>query len=405
MERLRRSAATWMLEFATVVLVSGSIVACEQVPVPPLSTAPATAVAPVSTETPTGRGSLTTGSPTAAGPVEPLSSGSPTAIGNTSSKPTVSKTDAMKQGVPNGLVGKSVEAAQADLSAAGILFTVSFRETEDAGVGVVLEVDPVGGTVLSEGQSVVLLVGKLKEPVGPTVPTDLVNKPVNAAQADLSAKGIPYTVTYRETEDAGLGVVLEVDPVGGTVLSQGQSVVLLVGKLKEPVGPTVPSDLVNKPVEAAQADLSAAGILFTVSFRETEDAGVGVVLEVDPVGGTVLSEGQSVVLLVGKLKEPVGPIVPTDLVNKPVNAAQADLSAKGIPYTVTYRETEDAGVGVVLEVDPVGGTVIKDGQGIVLLVGKAKDGSPANSTYGWGLSQKPLRVVAPAEFRRWTLPT
>jgi hypothetical protein len=265
MERLRRSAATWMLEFATVVLVSGSIVACEQVPVPPLSTAPATAVAPVSTETPTGRGSLTTGSPTAAGPVEPLSSGSPTAIGNTSSKPTVSKTDAMKQGVPNGLVGKSVEAAQADLSAAGILFTVSFRETEDAGVGVVLEVDPVGGTVLSEGQSVVLLVGKLKEPVGPTVPTDLVNKPVNAAQADLSAKGIPYTVTYRETEDAG--------------------------------------------------------------------------------------------------------------------------------------------VGVVLEVDPVGGTVIKDGQGIVLLVGKAKDGSPANSTYGWGLSQKPLRVVAPAEFRRWTLPT
>ena len=265
MERLRRSAATWMLELATVVLVSGSIVACEQVPVPPLSTAPATAVAPVSTETPTGGGTLTTGSPTAAGTVGPLSSGSPTAIGSTSSKPTVSKTDAMKQRVPKGLVGKSVEAAQ--------------------------------------------------------------------------------------------------------------------------------------------ADLSAAGILFTVSFRETEDAGVGVVLEVDPVGGTVLSEGQSVVLLVGKLKEPVGPIVPTDLVNKPVNAAQADLSAKGIPYTVTYRETEDAGVGVVLEVDPVGGTVIKDGQSIVLLVGKAKDGSPANSTYGWGLSQKPLRVVAPAEFRRWTLPT
>jgi beta-lactam-binding protein with PASTA domain len=167
----------------------------------------------------------------------------------------------------------------------------------------------------------------------------------------------------------------------------------------------VPKGLVGKSVEAAQADLSAAGILFTVSFRESEDAGVGVVLEVDPVGGTVLSEGQSVVLLVGKLKEPVGPTVPTDLVNKPVNAAQADLSAKGIPYTVTYRETEDAGVGVVLEVDPVGGTVIKDGQSIVLLVGKAKNASPANSTYGWGLSQKPLRVVAPAEFRRWTLPT
>ncbi|WP_406632582.1 PASTA domain-containing protein [Pseudarthrobacter quantipunctorum] len=282
----------------------------------------------------------------------------------------------MKQRVPKDLVGKSVEAAQADLSAAGIPFTVSFRETEDAGVGVVLEVDPVGGMVLSEGQSVVLLAGKPTETIGPTVPTDLVNKPVNAAQADLSAKGIPYTVTYRETEDAGVGVVLEVDPVGGTVLSEGQSVVLLAGKPTETIGPTVPTDLVNKPVNAAQADLSAKGIPYTVTYRETEDAGVGVVLEVDPVAGTVLSEGQSVVLLVGKPTETIGPTVPTDLVNKPVNAAQADLSAKGIPYTVTYRETEDAGVGVVLEVDPVAGTVLSEGQSVVLLVGKAKEGIP-----------------------------
>ncbi|MCD5342371.1 PASTA domain-containing protein [Arthrobacter sp. AK04] len=208
------------------------------------------------------------------------------------------------------------------------------------------------------------------------VPKDLLGKSVEAAQAQLSAKGIPYTVTYRETEDAGVGVVLEVDPVAGTVLSEGQSVVLLVGKPTETKGPTVPTDLVNKPVNAAQAQLSAKGIPYTVTYRETEDAGLGVVLEVDPVGGTVLSEGQGVVLLVGKLKGAIGPMVPTDLVNKPVNAAQAQLSAKGIPYTVTYRETEDAGVDVVVEVDPVGGTVIKGGQSIVLLVGKAKEGLP-----------------------------
>jgi beta-lactam-binding protein with PASTA domain len=146
----------------------------------------------------------------------------------------------MKQRVPADLVNKTVEAAQAQLSAAGILHTVSFRETEDAGVGLVLEVDPVGGTVLSEGQSVVLLVGKRKEPVDPMVPTDLVDKTVAAAQAQLSAAGILYTVSFRETEDAGVGVVLEVDPVGGTVISEGQSVVLLVGKAKEGPSPTPP---------------------------------------------------------------------------------------------------------------------------------------------------------------------
>ena len=242
MEGMRRGTGTWIVAVAATALISGSTVSCGQVSVEPLSTAPTTAAGPVSTGSPTVRGPQSTSSSTAtaAGPVGPLSSGSPTAIGKTTPNPTVSKTDAMKQRVPKDLLGKSVEAAQADLSAAGILFTVSFRETEDAGVGVVLEVDPVAGAVLREGQSVVLLVGKLKVPIGPIVPTDLINKPVNAAQADLSARGIPYTVTYRETEDAGVGVVLEVDPVAGAVLREGQSIVLLVGKAKEGIPPTPP---------------------------------------------------------------------------------------------------------------------------------------------------------------------
>lgn len=310
MELMKRGVGTWMVAVATAALIGGSTVSCGQVSVEPLSTAPATPAGPVSTGSPTVRGQPSTTSATAAGPVGPLSSGSPTAIGSTTPKPSVSKTDAMKQRVPADLVNKSVEAAQAQLSAAGILNTVSFRESEDSDVGVVLEVDPVGGTAIGEGQSVVLLVGKRKETVDPTVPTDLVGKTVEAAQAQLSARGIPYTVSFRETEDAGVGVVLGVDPVGGTVISEGQGAVLLVGKLKEPVGPIVPTDLVNMSVDAAQAQLSAKGIPYTVTYRETGDGGVGLVLEVNPVGGTVISEGKSIVLLVGKAKEVLPPTPP-----------------------------------------------------------------------------------------------
>jgi hypothetical protein len=246
MERLRRGAVSWLRIVAATALISGSTVSCGQVSVDPLSTAPTTAAGPVSTGSPTVRGPQSTSSATAtatataAGPVGPLSNDSPTAIGKTTPNPTVSKTDAMEQRVPKDLVGKSVEAAQADLSAMGIPYTVTFRETEDAGVGVVLEVDPVGGTVISEGQSVVLLVGKRKETVGASVPMDLIGKTVEAAQAQLSAAGIPYTISFRETEDAGVGLVLEVNPVGGTVSSEGQSVVLLVGKAKEGRSPTPP---------------------------------------------------------------------------------------------------------------------------------------------------------------------
>jgi PASTA domain len=246
MERILRAPGTWMVAVATAALISGSTVSCGQESIDPLSTAPATGAGPVSTGSPTVRGpqsdssASASASATGAGPVGPLSSGSPTAIGSTNPKPLVSKTDAMKQRVPADVVNKTVEAAHAQLSAAGIPYTVSFRETEDAGVGVVLEVDPVGGTVISEGQSVVLLVGKRKETVRPSVPMDLVNRTVEAAQAQLSAAGIPYTISFRETEDAGVGLVLEVNPVGGTVISEGQSVVLLVGKAKEGPSPTPP---------------------------------------------------------------------------------------------------------------------------------------------------------------------
>lgn len=77
----------------------------------------------------------------------------------------------------------------------------------------------------------------------------------------------------------------------------------------------VPTDLINKTVDDARAQLSAAGISFTTSTKEAEGTQVGRVLEVDPVGGTVLSQGGSVRLVVGKAKEspPSDPLRPGDL--------------------------------------------------------------------------------------------
>ncbi|MFD0043786.1 PASTA domain-containing protein [Pseudarthrobacter scleromae] len=92
-----------------------------------------------------------------------------------------------------------------------------------------------------------------------TVPTDLINKSVDAAQAQLSAAGIPFSTSFREVEDTQVGVVLEVDPVGGTVLTQGDGVRLLVGKIKKPPELRVPADLVNKTADAAGQQLSPPG--------------------------------------------------------------------------------------------------------------------------------------------------
>lgn len=208
-ERLRRGTGTWVLVAAAAAVISGSAVSCGP------------------------------------GPIEPLSTASPSADGSGTSAPSGSNTPTSELRVPADLVNKTADVAQAQLSAAGIPFTTSFREAEDTRVGVVLEVDPVGGTVLSQGGSVRLLVGKRTVPSELRVPPDLVNKTADAAQQQLTAAGIPFTTSYREAEDSDVGKVMEVDPSGGTVLSQGGSVRLLVGKAKELPSPTPirPGDL------------------------------------------------------------------------------------------------------------------------------------------------------------------
>lgn len=141
MERLGRGGP-WTLLAVTAVLISGSVVSCSN-NVTPAMPAPATEVS--------------------------------NASGTAASVPTATETPRAELKVPTDLINKSADAAQMQLSAAGIPFTTSFREVEDTRVGVVLEVDPVGGTVLSQGDSVRLLVGKAKEvlPVTPIRPGDL----------------------------------------------------------------------------------------------------------------------------------------------------------------------------------------------------------------------------------------
>lgn len=178
------------------------------------------------------------------------------------------------------------------------------------------------------------------------VPTDLINKSADTAQVQLSAAGIPFSTSFREVEDAQVGVVLEVDPVGGTVLSQGDSVRLLVGKRTETAELRVPTDLVNKTADAAGQQLSAAGIPFSTSFREVEDAQVGIVLEADPAGGTVLSPGGSVRLLVGKATEvaPLTPIRPGDLgiteikFIRQAESANCDLTVTAVNHLLVNAE-------------------------------------------------------------------
>lgn len=211
--------------------------------------------------------------PTTRSPAAVASSASGTATA-----PTETEVPRAELTVPKDLISKSGDAAQAQLSAAGIPFSTSFREVDETQVGVVLEVDPVGGTVLGQGRAVRLLVGKSKEPSELRVPTDLLNKTADAAGQQLSAAGIPFTTSFKEVEDAQLGLVLEVDPVSGTVLGQGDSVRLLVGKAKEvpPLTPIRPGNLGITEIKFTRLAESANCSLTVTAFNHLLENAEGI---------------------------------------------------------------------------------------------------------------------------------
>lgn len=228
MERLGR-CGRWTVVAATALLISGMAVSCSN-SVTPTTPSPATASSRAGTDTPVA---------------------------------TETDTPSAELKVPTDLVNKNVDAAQAQLTAAGIPFSTSFREAEDPQVGVVLEIDPVGGAILSQGGSVHLLVGKRKEPPELRVPTDLINRTADDAHAQLSAAEIPFTTSYREVEDPQVGKVLEVEPVGGTVLSEGGTVNLIVGK----AAPVRPGDLSITGIKFSRIGVSANCDLTVTAFN------------------------------------------------------------------------------------------------------------------------------------------
>ena len=239
------------------------------------------------------------------------------------------------------LPGSSGDSARDLLEALGWTVEERFDRLDGTVEGEVLATEPVGGTSLGEGETVILVLSLGAERV--PVPSSLAGKSLIGAERLLDSAGLAVgDVSRAFSEQVDADVVIQVLEASSD-LPRGDGVALLVSD--GPAPRLVPSGLVGRPVEDVEAALEAAGLSPRRVASHHEFLAKGRVLALDPPPETVVVADEVVQVLVSTGPEP-RPI--PQVAGLPLVAAEARLAAAGF-RVVIVEGPED---GTVVRQDP-----------------------------------------------------
>jgi serine/threonine-protein kinase len=212
------------------------------------------------------------------------------------SKPGVTLTISVGpgEGVIPGVAGLSREAATRKLEAAEFEVAVEDVNSSSVEEGDVVHSEPGGGQTATHGSTVTIFVSTgprlVKVPV-------LVDKQRRLAVQEIRARGLSPEVGEEES-GAPVGRVLRQSPSAGKELEQGSTVQIVVSSGRETK--KMPGVVGEERREAVE-EVRAAGLTPVVEEEETpNEAKIGVVTRQSPRGGTELTPGSEVTLIVGR---------------------------------------------------------------------------------------------------------
>ena len=194
---------------------------------------------------------------------------------------------------PN-LRGLTLAAATSALTDLGLtLGTVTQQSSSTVAAGSVISQTPVAGTQVAEGSAVNLVVSSGPPPT--TVP-NVVGSTQAAATAAINAAALVVgTVTQQSSSTVAAGNVISQTPAGGTQVSSGSAVNLVISSGPAPTVPNV----VGLTQAAATTAIANAGLtLGTVSQQSSATVAAGTVISQTPTAGTQSTAGASVSLVV-----------------------------------------------------------------------------------------------------------
>jgi serine/threonine-protein kinase len=197
--------------------------------------------------------------------------------------------------VPN-VVGFTEEAATRTLNEAGFEVTPESRVTTDQGkIGEVIEQSPDPGSILQEGETVTITVGK--RPAQVEVP-ELTGLTQDEAVAALEAANLTLGTPSAQPSEEPEGTVISQNPLPGEKVDKNSTVDIVLSEGPSEV--TVP-DVVCESLGKAESELERAG--FQVDIREDEAQfnvecpKSGQVALQDPAGNSSASAGDTVTLI------------------------------------------------------------------------------------------------------------
>jgi beta-lactam-binding protein with PASTA domain/tRNA A-37 threonylcarbamoyl transferase component Bud32 len=269
----------------------------------------------------------------------------------------VQRTSVPTHEVPAGLVGRPFDELNDHVGEFGWRIDVEDERRDGTEPGEILGTEPGAGESLKEGGT--LHVVRSQGPTLVTVPTDLVGKTRQEAEAALTAAGVELVPQVEEqpSEDVDEGRVVSVGDVAPQ-LPKGSTVPLVVST--GPPTRTVP-DVVGMTYDDAKAELEGLGLTVERQVDENGDGRHDEVLEADPEVGDEVEPGEAVTLTVA----PGRAVTVPDLQGMTLSEARDALDAEGLKDgSITGRRD-----GKVIGTLPVAGWPAAPGSEVQILMG------------------------------------
>ncbi len=290
--------------------------------------------------------------------------------------------------VPN-LLNLSLDEARSVILSSGLtLGDIDFEVSPVVPADTVLSQDPMPGVTVEAGAAIDIVV---------SAGTDAIEMPnvVGKSQAEaifqLSQAGFQsdqIVIDEQPSDEVLEGFVIETIPAAGNQVASTSTITMIVSSGTEPVA--IPS-VVGMDIDTATDTLEDLGLMVELGdvvelpFGDEND---GKVMEQNPVAGTELSPGETVILRVGTSGEPVDVPDLLDFENPlSLGEAQAILDSLGLVLDQGFDVEVDFGSpfdGKVAEQSPPPGTQVAAGATVTVNLGNATDGVTVPDVVGNG---------------------
>lgn len=224
---------------------------------------------------------------------------------------TQTQTESEQPVVVQDVRGKLQEEAQSELEAQGLYMFVIQEQKSDQPEGTVLNQDPVGGSEVSAGTTINVIVAGTEnvdftdsesQSKQNDVPVpNVVGKLEKDASSTLSAAGFKVSKTYKYDDSVDAGKVVSQSPRGGNA-QEGSTVTIVISQGKK--SSTVPS-VQGHSKEDAQAALQKAGLKVAVKEEYSDSVKAGQVISQSVASGKIVPADTTVTITVSKGPEEI----------------------------------------------------------------------------------------------------